>query len=437
MLLHWAALLTPTCPDSSPALDAGGVAVWALQFTPRVARLEEAVVLEVAQSLHLFGGEAPLHEQVESGAREAGVLFTAWAPTSLAALAFARAGIGDGFAGPLDRLLDPLPLTCLSAVNVHAAILARLGCRALADVRRLPRGGIGRRFDKEVLLALDQAYGLHPEAHRWVALPATFAARLELPGRIETTAGLVFGARRLLLQLQGWLAARHSGVTAFTLRWRHDGLRCREAGEGGEIIIRTAEPTRSVEHLCRLLSEHLAHVRLLAPASDIEVLASEVAPMAQKNHSFLLDATGQGEALGQVLERIQARLGNRRVLRPTLVEDHRPEWMQKWQTLDAPGSNASIEQVQMPQPTWILRNPLKLAMLKNRPIYQGPLLLLLGPDRVEGGWWHRAAREDGVKDLNVQRDYWVALSAHAGALWIFQQRLAASETAWYLHGHFA
>jgi protein ImuB len=31
----------------------------------------------------------------------------------------------------------------------------------------LPRGGISRRFDKALLLALDQAYGLQPEAHAW------------------------------------------------------------------------------------------------------------------------------------------------------------------------------------------------------------------------------------------------------------------------------
>ena len=38
---------------------------------------------------------------------------------------------------------------------------------------------------------------------------------------------------------------------------------------------------------------------------------------------------------------------------------------------------------------------------------------------------------------NVQRDYWVALSQHAGILWIFQERLAHDHIHWYLHGVFA
>jgi protein ImuB len=37
----------------------------------------------------------------------------------------------------------------------------------------------------------------------------------------------------------------------------------------------------------------------------------------------------------------------------------------------------------------------------------------------------------------VVRDYWVALSRHAGVLWIFQTRLSNEKTAWYLQGVFA
>ena len=438
MSMHWAALLTDVRTDSSSACDTAGIALWALQFTPRVTCSGQAVMLETAQSLRLFGGQAQLHAQVESGAREMGVLFTAWAPTRLAALAFAEAGIADGFAKPLAQMLDLLPFDCLSAVRVHAATLARLGCRTLADVRRLPRGGISRRFDKQLLLALDQAYGLRPEVCPWITLPLNFAARLELPGRVDTACGLLFGARRLLLQMSGWLAARHAGATAFTLRWRHDDMRARTAGEGGDITIRTAEPTQNVDHLCRLLTEHLAQVVLLAPVSDIEILATEVSPMAEKNHSLLQDMLKQSEVLGQVLERIEARLGKKRVLLPRLLPDHRLECMQCWQALDAPSPTAAIKLTQVPQPAWMLRTPLKLAMLENQPIYQGPLLLLLGPDRVEGSWWLQANSSEGKsQSRTVQRDYWVALSVHAGALWIFQQRLDADDAAWYLHGHFA
>lgn len=72
-------------------------------------------------------------------------------------------------------------------------------------------------------------------------------------------------------------------------------------------------------------------------------------------------------------------------------------------------------------------------------MYQGPLQLVVGPHRVEGGWWHRIANTEGAPCIqNVQRDYWVAVSKHAGILWVFQERLAYDATScWYLHGVFA
>ena len=45
---------------------------------------------------------------------------------------------------------------------------------------------------------------------------------------------------------------------------------------------------------------------------------------------------------------------------------------------------------------------------------------------------------DGREEMrNVGRDYWVALSEHAGVLWVFQNRLGDDEAAWFLHGTFA
>ena len=64
-------------------------------------------------------------------------------------------------------------------------------------------------------------------------------------------------------------------------------------------------------------------------------------------------------------------------------------------------------------------------------------MLLAGPHRVEGGWWHRDDGSASPGSHHVMRDYWVALSEHAGVLWVFQQRLAGDAIAWYLHGWFA
>src|SRR4051812_48610848 len=109
----WAALLPDSLPDDpqprTEALD--GLATWCLQFTPRVAVLEAlvqcpAVVMEVEQSLRLFGGKRRLVERVREDCGDLGVRQLSWAPTSLAALAVGRAGLSNGFAKPLAQLLD-------------------------------------------------------------------------------------------------------------------------------------------------------------------------------------------------------------------------------------------------------------------------------------------------------------------------------------------
>jgi protein ImuB len=312
--------------------------------------MPRTVLLELDQSLRLFGGEDRVHQLVQEGAAELGISAIAWAPTSLAALACARVGIRDGFGGSLAKVLDPLPFECIDAVNAHGATLARLGCRTLADVRKLPRGGISRRFDSQLLLAMDQAYGLRPESYPWVALPESFSAKLELLGRVDTAPALMFGARRLLVQMGGWLAARHCGVTAFTLRWCHDAMRARDAGDGGEITVRTAQSTQNVDHLSRLLTENLAKVTLLAPAGDLVLSATEVTPLIEQSLSLLPDTRTTTESLSLVLERIEARLGKKRVLRPVLREDTRMEWMNHWQPVNAKRPVTQVRQVPGPQP---------------------------------------------------------------------------------------
>ena len=440
----WAALLPDKLPsDESRRTEAvSGLATWCLQFTPRVAVIEPlsespAVVMEVEASVRLFGGKRKLVERVRDEVGDLGVRQLSWAPTSLAAVALARAGKSNGFAKPIEQLLDALPVETLTAVAVHRATLVRVGCRTLGDVRKLPRGGLSRRFDAELLGALDQAYGLRPEAHRWVELPDTFSARFELMARVEMAPAMLFGARRLMLQMSGWLAARHCGVTAFTLRWWHDAMRAKSAGQSGEMTVRTAQPTRDIEHLTRLLAEHLAKVELLAPVGDLELLAIDVQFLEEHSTTLFPEPQQAGESLALVLERIAARLGPDRVLRPVVVEDDRIEWMTHWQPAPAPRPRQLNRSVDIPQPTFVFDEPLRLAVRGDRPLYQGLLQLLAGPHRIEGGWWDRTTENGEQTTRNVVRDYWVALSEHAGVLWVFHTRLANDETQWFVHGVFA
>ena len=460
----WIALLAPASA-SSPPHDAApdspehvALAWWALQFSPRVCVLEEAVALEVQDSLRLFGGQRALLQRVraEAAQQKAGAL--AVAPTALAALALLRTlpvaeDVEEGEAAPapipeaipakactpaaLQRTLDALPLATLSATHTHAPTLQRLDCRTLGALRALPRGGVSRRFGATLLEALDRAYGLRPDAFDWIALPEQFRARLEFLGRIEVAEGLLFGARRLLAQLGAWLQARQRGVVALTLHWEHDLVRRGDACNGS-LHIRTAEATRDMVHLTRLLAEHLARVTLPAPVVAIRLEAPQTEALATQSISLLPEDLREGETLQQFIERVSVRLGPERVLRGQLTADHRPQHMQRWLPAATTAAPTRKSKTKLPphlllHPPWLLREPLRLAVQGERPIYQGPLTLLAGPERLESGWWSLLSAAETEGEELALRDYYVARSPHAGLLWVYRRR-SAGEPAWYLQG---
>lgn len=473
---HWMALLPASRHDAedgashpAPTLDAQHLGWWALQFTPRVAQLEEAVVLEYRASERLFGGARTLRARLSDGAQRQGAAAWAFAPHALAALCLARHRLNAGPVAAKDatpdavtQALDALPFSTLSALRPHAGTLARLGCRTLGDVRALPRGGVSRRFDAATLRALDQAYGLSPLPLSWLTLPEVFDERLELPGRVESAMALLHGARVLLHRLCAWLAGQHAGVESFTLRWHH-GLR-RHQAHSGQHTVRLSSPSRDVERLAALLSEHLHHVTLEAPVEELSLRAEQIAPLVAHSHSLFPEQGGeqltaqpdslltptaqraQREALWTLLDRLGARLGAERVQTGQLYADHRLEHAQRWQAAlpTSPGAQPpSVAQhpalPPWPQPSWVLEAPMPLTMvadaqgLREHPHYQGRLHRLAGPHRVEAGWWDAAS-----PDSACARDYYLASSPGAGLLWVFRARHTGntSAPAWFLHGLF-
>ena len=471
---------------------------WALQFTPKVARVEDVLVLEVSASERLFGGRKQLLKRIFQSNRPVASVAYAREATSLIAIAKLQiAPTASPAASPAssaasaprkppnlrdrlgDSLPDSLPLTTLAAARAHLPTLARIGCTTWGQLRALPRGGVVRRFGAELLDALDRAYGDQPELYPWLVLPEVFEATLELQAQVETAPALMFGARRLLAQLQVWLQMRQCGVLAFELGWTMDARR--NTATQGALTEKQAAGTASL----------------------------------------LLEDRRPGDSLHQLLERLSARLGANQVLQLQARADHRPECMQIWQPISndihlianysirtlgkvkkhsktgikahrqAHGHSHSHShshahahpqglQADALYPTWLLAPPLKLAVCDNIPqcTEGGPLTLLAGPQRVEAGWWGAPAETQGKSRMPepsasepsasaqspadralppisapALRDYFLARSEQMGLLWIYRERLGGQGSGqsvqsradaggeqnadWYLHGLFA
>jgi protein ImuB len=471
--LALAADLLPAAAD--PARDAAAlqaVVHAALAFTPQVTLDHDAagaptVLLELRASLRLFGGWPRLLQQLQRALAPLGhQMQHAAAPTPLGAALLARAAAvlppgvpwraaaGEPPAA-LARLLDRLPPWALPAGAAQHAALQAMGLTTLAALRRLPRDGLARRFGPALLHDWDRALGRRPDPRLPLQPPEVFESRLELHTRAEHTDQVLAAAAVLLVRLVAWAQGRQVRLRAFTLRMLHERSRRADDTPHPPTVLRVelAEPALDPAHLQLqlLLRERLARCRLVAPTLELHLHCHEVAAGGAPNAELFPTRQGEAEGLLRLLERLRARLGDAAVLQVQPQPDHRPERAQHEvparalpppapppQQQHPPGRPWAVPAppappLPLPRPVWLLPDPMPLAERDGQPLLDGrPLRLLLGPERIETGWW------DGEP---AARDYYVATDAAApgcALVWIWRSRLPGpqGEMPWYLQGRF-
>jgi protein ImuB len=275
---------------------------------------------------------------------------------------------------------------------------------------------VARRFGQALLDEIDRALGRLPDARPFFSAPEHYEGQLELPAPVEEAEALLFGARRLVVELCGFLQGRAAGVT----RLRFDLVHEYEAPTSIVVGLRA---TRLVEHIMTVLRERLARQTLPDRVEAIRLVSEEIASLPGKDGDFFA-ADGNAEAGTQLIERLRARLGENAVRTLALENDHRPERAWRWEPIvdfDTAATKGERASPSLPvRPLWLLPEQHALAA--------GPaeasLELESGPERIESGWW------DGQ---DVGRDYFVGRNKRGEALWLYRDR----EGRWFVHGVFA
>jgi len=406
----WAALHFPDLPSQATSRghappDAAGealaaIAAWLGQFTPKVT-LEppHGLAAEIQGSLRLYGGIGRLKARLRAGLAELGFeASVAFAATARAALWRAAGG-----GGPLEEL--PVEVTGLEPDKLQ--LLRGLGIRSVGELVRLPRDGLTLRFGQALAAELDRALGKIPEPRRFFVPPARFDARLELPAPVTHAEGVLFAARRLLVQLEGFLAARHAGVRGFTLTLLHD------RAQPTPVAVQLAAPARAAAHFLALARERVERVTLHAPVEAIRLEAGDLEPLPGASAALFRDARAAGEDWTRLVERLAARLGGGAVHGLAVHSEHRPELA--WRATEPGAKVAPPIEPPGPRPLWLLEQPRRLG--------EGEFALLAGPERIESGWW------DGNE---VRRDYYIARSGDGSLAWIYR-----TVDGWYQHGIFS
>jgi protein ImuB len=398
------------------------IALWAGQWTPTVAiEPPGCVLLEISGALGYFGGLERLVQRIRSGLVEIGFAGPiAVAPTAGAASLLARAGCEFAIEkSNIERALGSLPIDLLAHARESIATLSAIGVESIGDLLALPRDGVARRFGQALLDEIDRALGRLPDARAPFIAPGRYEGQLELPAPVEEAEALLFGARRLVVELCGFLHGRGAGVTRLRLALVHED-------EAPTSIVLGLSSTRQVEHIMSVLRERLAREVLPDRVEAIRLVTEETVALNGKDGDFF--ATDKSAEAGmQLVERLRARLGENAVQTLALHADHRPERAWRWEhavtVIDAPtaAKKPAVTSSEWPvRPLWLLHEPYALPT--------GPagaaLELESGPERIESGWW------DGFE---VSRDYFVGRNPQGQTLWLYRDRSGA----WFVQGLFS
>ncbi len=404
------------------------ISSWAGRFTPRVSLSSpDAVLLEIASCLRLFGSVHDITTQVASGLAALGFhARIGLAPTPLAARWFARCGrpAGEDWL----QAIDQLPLSVLedeAACDADTrALLAGLGLHSLGEARDLPAAGLARRGAQAVRHCLARARGEMPDPRPWFEAADTFSHGLELPAPTHHSEALLFAARRLLASLEGWLQARHAAIDHCQLILEH----AHRPHSRLELVL--GQPCRDTAGLLAILREQLARLVLEADVGALRLIADRPLAAIARTGVLFDDVGTLREQAVLLLDRLRARLGQSSVHLLASQPDHRPE--SAWRQGDASCAGSPAQHTCSAhatplarehkglhvRPLWLLPEP--------RPIERADYVLLSEAERIECGWWD---------DHPVHRDYYLANNTGQALCWIFQALDPPGR--WFLHGYFA
>jgi protein ImuB len=425
------------------------IAEWCERYTPLV--MEEppdGLIMEIAGSTHLFGGEEALLGDAAARLSRLGLAVRgAVASTPDCARAVARFGKGGMvLPGQEGTVAAGLPVAALeSDAETHLA-LRRAGLKTLGDLAARPRKAFAARFGGALVVRLA---GILGEAERPLSprrpLPdftceTRFADPIGLFEDIEAALGTLSESLCRLLEKSG------QGGRAFeAVFFRADGVTRRIRALSG----------RPLHHAQALKTLMIARLDALADPLDpgfgfdairLSALRSDL--LSPDQQTFERGDVDEA-ALAELVDRLTARFGAGSVERFEPLDSHVPERAVLRRPAIATGRKTET--------TWDVpakgEPPLRPLLLFTPPqpvetvaeVPDGPplrfrwrrvlheIVRMEGPERIAPEWWR-----DGGETLS--RDYYRVEDVQGHRFWLFRHGIYGREVGratWYIHGLFS
>lgn len=436
----------------SERTDLEALAEQLLKVSPSVSTLPPDALVAEIRGLE-EGGERAVMEKVRIRLQHLGhQCRLAIADDPATALACATWGAHDQIVAPRTgaSALAPLPLEALGLLHEELGLLQGLGVRTVGAFAALPPAAVAGRLGPIGVAAHALARGSRVSA----PLPARAAedsvgASRELPDPIEELDALLFVLNGLLGEAAATLAMQGKAAVRLLLRFRLEG-----AGEQ-ELSVRLGEPTRDTRRLLATLRTRLERFQLAGPVTGLSVEVPEPVPFSGRQRG-LMDWHSVGEALTDVMARLQDQLGEDAVRVPRLQSRHRPE--AEWratpfrpavvaspQRRRSGGAAVALAAVALAEDPVAALEGYPAEILPDRPPILLPLPLAIEVEARPGqrphkmqhdGRWHEIIHLEGPEllsgewwDRSFQREYWRASLGDGRQAWLYRE-----DGRWALHG---
>jgi protein ImuB len=414
------------------------LALWAIRYTPAVSvwgpeNGADGFFLDVTGAAHLFGGERTLIGDIERRLTSFGLEpKLAIADNAGAAWAFSHFQTEPTI---LDEALASLPIEALRLAPDTAATLRRLGFKRVGAVIDKSRAPFAARFEKELLLRLDQALGRAAEPLFFISPPPIHSSLRRLLEPIVTEEAILHVTRRLMTDLVPGLLRQGQGARRLTLHlFRVDG-------EAVALNLGTALPTRDPAHVAHLVSLKLERLKIMADAGfgfealRLTVTATETIEARQDD---LASAGTEREAIEReslLLDGIGERLGGERIGHFEPRESHVPERAEairlgarkpcEWRPETRPRPLVLLPCAEEAQVTALLpEGPPK--RFRWRGASHG-VAHWEGPERIADEWWRKPESD---------RDYYLVEDEGGHRFWLYRERASDGAPRWFVHGLF-
>ncbi len=403
---------------------------WAERYSPwRAMEGHDALLLDITGCSHLWGGEAPMAEDIAQALEGFGFrTHLAVADSKGAALTAARftdEALTLIPPGRSTQVLGALPLT---ALGDKAYDLRRLGLKTLADVAALPRAEMAKRFGYDLMLRLDETLGTRSTPVSPTKAARPYAARMSFPDPIGLLSDVTMGLEKVLGSLCRQLREDGRGARLVELSLNH--------ADGEETVrqVGLAEPCQNPNLILRQFTPLLEKVDAGFGIDRMRVIAITHEGYTERQLSSETEQVGS-DKLTELVGRLGNRLGFDRIAMPRPTGSHLPgfdvrqaEAVSRPETSSWPPSSAPLPlRLTPPRPV----EPLSAGRPPGRFRCQDTVHEITharGPRRVAGEWW----QNDRARHPTY--DYWDVQTRDGARLWLRCDVNPQGERRWMATG---